>query len=158
MHENDKYIMALDLSLSNTGIAIFNKKQEIISIDNIITNPKDDYPIRLKTIFDEIKKFEKKYSLSTIVFERSFSRFHKSTQSLFRVQGVAMLALYKYSQFFYSPSEIKSCLTGKGNASKQSVLNSVQKIYPKIEIDNTDQSDAIATGVTYFRKEKFLEE
>lgn len=146
--------MALDLSLTNTGIAIFDNNQNIIHIDNATTDSKDCYPLRLKIIFDKIKELANKYLPSVVVIEKGFTRFHASTQALFRVQGVVMLALYNHLQVFYSPSTIKKCITGKGNASKDAVLQEVIKIYPDVEIKNTDQSDAIAVGITYFRKSK----
>lgn len=154
MQNEKKYIMALDLSLTNTGIAIFDNNENIVCIDNAPTNPKDDYPLRLKTIFDKIKLLAEQYLPSVIVIEKGFTRFHASTQALFRVQGIAMLALCDYKQIFYSPSTIKKYVAGKGNASKNTVLKKIIEIYPQIEIKNTDQSDAIAVGVTYFKKLK----
>lgn len=154
MQNDNEYIMALDLSLTNTGIAIFDNNENVVYIDNAPTDSKDCYPLRLKAIFDKIRELANQYSPSVIVIEKGFTRFHASTQALFRVQGVVMLAVYNYLQIFYSPSTIKKCVAGKGNASKSAVLQEVVKIYPDVDIKNTDQSDAIAVGITYFRKSK----
>jgi Holliday junction resolvasome RuvABC endonuclease subunit len=150
--------MALDLSLSNTGIAIFDEEENVIELGSAPTNRKDSYAVRLKTIADRVQYFASKYLLSTVVIERGFTKFHASTQALFRVQGAVMLVLYKYPQIFYSPTTIKKCLSGKGNASKDLILEKVLKIYPTVEVSNTDESDAIAVGVTYFKKMKEEEE
>lgn len=152
MEEKEEYILCLDLSLSCTGVAILDKDQKVIFTDIIPTDSKDGYPYRLKIIADKIKYLATRYPPSVVVIERGFSRYHLSSEALWRVQGVAMLMLWEYKQILYSPSTVKKCLTGRGNSSKDEVKEAVLKIYPSLKIETNDISDAIGLGITYFRK------
>ena len=145
-------ILCLDLSLSCTGVAIFDKNQNVIFTDTIPTDSKDEYAYRLKIIADKIDYLATRYPPSVVVIERGFSRYHLSSEALWRVQGVAILMLWEYKQIFYSPSTVKKCLTGRGNSSKDEVKGAVLKIYPNLKIETNDISDAIGLGITYFRK------
>lgn len=149
----NKYIYGLDLSLSNSGIAIFNFDGLPEFVGSVATKSSDKYPTRLKIIADEIIRLTEKYPPKIAAFESGFYRFPASTQALYRVQGVLMYLLHDVEQFFYPPSKVKKIVTGKGNASKKSVQEFVKHRFPELEFDNTDQSDAVGVIIAYLESD-----
>ena len=154
MQRKNGFIYGLDLSLSNSGVAICDDiSKKFVHISSISTNSKDNYPDRLKTIADAIQELSGKYPPKIVVFESGFYRYPKSTQALYRVQGAVMYILSDYDQLFYPPSTIKKVVCGKGNASKELVQKSVLRQFPNLEFENMDQSDAVAVVITYLKED-----
>jgi len=147
-----KYVWGLDLSLSNSGMAIFTMQGIPKVCFNIPTSPKLIYSQRLKIIGDKILETIETYPPSIIVFEQGFYKFIRATQALYRVQGTVMYLLADCEQYFYSPATIKKVVVGSGRASKEEVKTKIEKLYPDLIVSNLDQSDAVATGLTYFIK------
>ncbi len=154
----NKYIYGIDPSMSCTGIAIFNlNKKEPVLITSIKTNSKDTYGIRLHTIRNYIKELINEYKPCEVALERGFSRFHTATQVSYRVHGVIQELLKQYPQYYYPPTTIKMLITGKGNASKETVQNYILKTYPSINFNNNDESDACGVAICHLiKKHKFV--
>ncbi len=152
MQNEEKVLMAVDLSLSNTGVAIFDLNENIVNISSISTDSKEEHPKRIRKIVDEILDLANKFKPMVIVLEKGFFRFAASSAALNRVQGAIMYVLHNYDMVFYSPSTIKKAVSGKGNSSKEIVKESVLKKYPDLTLNNLDESDACAIGMTYFIK------
>ena len=146
-------IYALDLSIALTGVAIYNDKKEVVFIGSIATYPKDTHGVRLNMIKEYISELMVDFPPSKIVIERGFTRFNKATQVLYMVHGVVLELFKDYDVIYYPPKTIKHAITGKGNASKLEVRESVQQYFPDIDIKNYDESDALAIGLTYFELE-----
>lgn len=152
----NEYILALDLSLSNSGVTVFNSDGLPECITSISTDSRSERGKRLKFIGDELQKIIDKYPIKEVAIEKGFSRYNKSTAALYQVQGVALYVLNDYPAFFYPSSSIKKLIAGKGNASKQSVQEAVLKRYPDIEFDDLDQSDSVAVGIFYLIEKGIL--
>ena len=149
-------IITFDLSLSNSGIAIFNDAGECIKLLSIDTNKGDTYPKRLKHIEKEFLKLRRAYKPDRIVFEESFTRFNKSTQAIYRVRGLAELVFYRAKQYCYHATTIRKEVLGKGNAKKEDVYNYACVTYPQLKFEDYDQSDAFAIGLCYFKRKGVL--
>ena len=147
-----KCIWAMDLSLSNTGLCVFVKSKPI-GVFSVSTSSKKEHKDRLKDIADFVLEKIIQYPPNLIVFESGFTRHHKSTQALYKVLGVVSYLLSDYEQMFYAPSTIKKVVCGNGRASKDNVYNAVLKRYPKLQMANNDESDAVAVGMCYFLEE-----
>lgn len=144
------YLWALDLSLSNTGVAIFNDDGFLMINFSIPTTPKIDTQKRLKVIGDTLSEYRKFYPCKTIVIENAFSRFNIATQMLYRVRG---LCEYLFSDCLivgYSPNKIKKAITGNGKSDKEEVKKFVVEKYPNLILSDYDCTDAVAIGITYF--------
>lgn len=151
MEKIERYVWGLDLSMAQTGIAIFDQYENSIFVSHIKTKQKDSHAIKLKKIADFLLDLKEKYPPDVINIERGFSRFNNSTQVTFRVHGVVNYIFYEYEQNYYPPKEVKEAVTGKGNATKKDVMNVILKKYD-INLENEDESDAFAVGLTYFKK------
>lgn len=157
MKQTDNYIIALDLSIANTGIAIYDQKASLIEVYSITTNPKNTHGIRLKQIAKFIINLRKVYPTKTAIIERAFSLHNTATQVLYRVHGIVNYIFSDCEQIYYAPNDIKKTITGSGKAEKKQVYEVIQELYPEIKFNNYDESDAAAIGLTYFIKKGVLE-
>ena len=149
------YKYALDISMTNTGVAIFDQNNKLVHVTSISTTDKSfkkipfnlAYGAKLKHHFDEINKIIEQYPPSMVAIERGFSRFNKATQVLFRFHGIYTLAFHNVPNYYYSPSEVKKTIY-KGNASKDELAEVISKRL-KVKFNNDDESDAVAVGLTH---------
>lgn len=147
-----KYLYAFDLSMSCTGIAIFDlDTYKPVHISSIKTNNKDTYGVRLHVIREYIKGLIKQYPPYEIAIERGFSRHNTATQVLYRVHGVTNELLKDYKQYYYAPKTVKSTIVS-GDATKKRIQDYIKKKFPEIEFNNEDESDAFAVGLTHLKK------
>jgi crossover junction endodeoxyribonuclease RuvC len=149
------YIWGCDLSLSNSGIAIFDSSGIPICVFNIKTNPKEDYGLRLKQIGDTLLEYKDKYPPEIMIIENAFTRFNKATQALYRVRGIVEMLFWDIPKEFLAPTVVKKIICGNGKADKNEIKNYIRKLYPEIEISDNNVSDALAIGISYFKKINF---
>ena len=147
------YIWALDLSLSNTGICIFDESEEPVYVTSVSTNSKMETKDRLKVIGDFVLDMRKTYPTNLIILEAAFTRYNLSTQMIFRVHGLINYLFSDCEQVYYPSSTIKKVIGGSGNMKKHQIREIVNKKYPNLITENEDQSDAISIGMCYFYKE-----
>jgi crossover junction endodeoxyribonuclease RuvC len=146
------YIYGLDLSLSNSGIAIFSNDARLIHLMSIDTKSLKEHKDKLQLIGKEVLKLKKKYPPEVTVFERGFMRYAASTEAVFKVVGLIQYLFYDTEQIFYSPMTVKKQVVGKGNSNKEEVYLFIKDKFKDVEIGNFDQSDAISVGLCYFIK------
>jgi Holliday junction resolvasome RuvABC endonuclease subunit len=152
-----EYIYGLDLSMSNTGVAIFDLQGNFVKVCSVATKDKDSHGKRLKVIADFLLELKEIYPAKVVVIERAFSRFNTSTAVIYRVHGVVQYLFYDILQIYYPPKLIKAELLG-GKSTKKQIQDEIIKQYPDIKFDNEDESDAMSVALTYFsRKNKGLE-
>lgn len=145
-----KYVYALDLSLSNMGVAIFDKGGNIVKIMSKMTHPKSTTGRRLQDLLNFLIDLDKEYKAEKIIIEQGFTQFNTATQQLYRVHGVINCLFAENEQIYYAPTTIKKIITGNGKADKKEVQNKLLEWYPGIKFKNNDESDAVAIGLTYF--------
>jgi Holliday junction resolvasome RuvABC endonuclease subunit len=151
LEEKDKkYVLSLDLSLSQSGGCIFEENGNPISVFSIPTSQKLTTGERLKIIADKL--FEKKdfFNLNAVVLEAGFSRFSISTQQLYKVHGIASYVFYDIEQIYFAPSSIKKIVGGSGKTDKKEIRRIVEEKYSYLDISNEDESDAVSIGMAYF--------
>ena len=143
------YIYGLDLSMSDTGITIFNGEKPVF-VGSIATKDTKTHGERLKEIYDFLSFLKEKYPPSVVCIERGFTRFNKSTQVVYRVVGIVNMLFYDIEQIYYSPKQVKASLVD-GKASKEDLSNKINEMYPDIIFKNNDESDAFAIVLTYLK-------
>ena len=151
-----KYVLALDPSLSNTGIAIFDEKGTPIRNLSVGTNVKESHGKRLVNINDSLIGLNNEYNFCLLVCENCFTRFNKATQALYKVRGVIETIFADIENIYYSPMTIKRAITGSGKSTKEELLQEVSKRYPEIKFENYDACDAFCTGLTYFIEKRII--
>lgn len=140
----EEYIIALDLSLLNTGYTICDNNFKVVKIGSILTNPKDATDKRLDVIWEMLKELREMYPPCIILIERAFTKFNTATQQLYRVHGITNLVFKGIKQVYYSPTSIKKALTGFGKSKKEDVQAKIMELYPNIKFNNKDESDSFA--------------
>jgi crossover junction endodeoxyribonuclease RuvC len=146
------YTYGLDLSLSNSGIAIFSDDAQLIHLTSVDTKSLKEHKEKLQLIGKELLKLKEEYPPKLLVIERGFMRFAASTEAVFKVVGVVQYLFSDIEQIFYSPMTVKKWVAGKGNVKKDEVYMVVSKMYPQIIMENFDQSDAVSVCVCHFKK------
>ncbi len=149
-------ILAFDLSLSNTGIAVFDDKGKCKKLISIKTNEKQSHSLRLRQIEKVMRSLKKEYKPNLIIIEEGFSRYNKSTQAIYKCRGVTDLIFWNVPQIAVNVKTIRKVLIGNGNANKEEVQNYILNKYKKIKFLDTDQSDAFAVGLYYFTEKGVL--
>jgi crossover junction endodeoxyribonuclease RuvC len=146
------YTYGLDLSLSNSGVAIFSDDAQLIHLTSVDTKSLKEHKEKLQLIGKELLKLKEEYPPKLLVIERGFMRFAASTEAVFKVVGVVQYLFSDIEQIFYSPMTVKKWVAGKGNVKKDEVYMVVSKMYPQIIMENFDQSDAVSVCVCHFKK------
>jgi crossover junction endodeoxyribonuclease RuvC len=144
------YIFSFDLSLSNSGVAVFDEKGNPIKILSVPTTSKQEHKDRLKTIADALLQLRKEYETHLIILESGFSRHAASTQAIFKVVGLVSYLFSDCSQITFAPSSIKKIVSGSGKSDKEVVQNKILEKFPHLKFSNQDESDAVGVGVAYF--------
>ena len=148
------YIWAFDLSLSNTGICIFNEREEPVCVTSVSTSSKMETKDRLKIIGDFVLNLRKRYPTNLIVLEAGFTRFNLSTQILFRVHGLINYLFANCEQIYFPSSTIKKIIAGNGKADKRQIREIISRKYPELVMNNDDESDAVSIGECFFARRK----
>jgi len=127
---------------------------------DVIKVPTDlDLTGRLLHIYTELAKVVQEYNPDVLSVETIFySKNIKSAFTLAHVRGVILLlgSLHKMIVAEFSPKEIKQSVVGNGNASKQQVAYMVKQILKlKNTAESEDATDALATALCYYNRERF---
>jgi len=152
-----KYIWSFDLSLSNTGFCIWDLDGNPLHVFSVKTTDKQSHPNRLRTIGNFILGKKEAFPTELIVIESGFTKFNKSTQALFKVLGVIQYLFYDCKQIFYASTTIKKAVCGYGKATKDQVAYIILQEYPNLQINNDDESDAVAIGVCHFLENRYAQ-
>lgn len=161
-----KYLYGLDISLKDTGVAIYNlHTKEFVYIGSFNTEKiyatKENKglhlnALKLKHIVDWMKEIIRKYPPDIVSIERMFSRFPMETQAIAKATGVIQCLLWNKPQHLYPPKSVKLAII-KGDASKELVKTEIQKRYPNLIMQNDDESDAVAVALCFLIEKGLIE-
>lgn len=164
--EENRYLYGLDLSLSSTGVTVYDLVDKkfifigTISTDKIKKNKKNSHlylnALKLSHIEICLKALMEKYPPREIAIERGFSRFNAATQAIFRVHGIVNLIFKNIPQIYYPPKDVKATIY-KGTATKTQLQTLIKNKYPHVEFANEDESDSFAIALTYLMKNGLIE-
>jgi Holliday junction resolvasome RuvABC endonuclease subunit len=152
----EEYIYGLDLSMSQTGVAIFDLQGNFVKVCSIATKDKDTHGKRLKVIADFLLELKEIYPAEKVIIERGFGHFNTSTAVIFRVHGIANYIFWNEEQIYYPPKKIKSIILN-GKASKKQVQDEIIRRYPGIKFENEDESDAVSICLCWFIINKIID-
>jgi Holliday junction resolvasome RuvABC endonuclease subunit len=146
------YWYGLDLSLTQTGVAVFDMdKMDFVYVGSFNTEKiyatkqyKGLYlnGLKLKKLFDFMNDIFEKFPPSKAIIEKPTTKFYAETMALGRVHGIINCRLWDIQQEYLLPSNIKLTVSFEGNATKQRVQQVIQKNFPHLIMNNEDESDA----------------
>lgn len=149
-------ILGIDPGLANTGWAVVefsNNRYRPFAYGTITTKANDDLQNRICTITNEIGSIAKEFKVEVASIEDVF--FTKNVSSAIPVAKVIgailhQLAILDIKATLFSPPQIKSAITGFGNADKRQVQEMVKVVLGLKEIPRPDHAaDALADCVCY---------
>lgn len=157
-----KYIYGLDLSLSCTGVTIYDlDSKDVIYIGHCNTEKvkkkKGLYhnALKLEVLADYFKELKEKYPPHVVTIERGFSRFATATQVIYRVHGLTNYLFADVEQIYYPVKTVKEAIF-KGDATKKQVQEIILKNYDYLVFENEDESDSFAVMLTYLIKNSLI--
>jgi len=148
--------IGIDPGLAMTGFGIvetLSQGGKACDWGAIRTDANCPIPLRLKTIYYELKGLLEKWKPNLLVLEEVFvlRQFPKAAIQLGEVRGVIYLAAQEMDipVVEVKPTEVKSALTGSGRADKEQIKKSIRQIL-KIEnpVNSSHAGDALALALT----------
>ena len=161
-------LIAIDPSLSSTGVAIF-ENGSLVYVNKITTTSKETEEFRIYKIAKELSFIIQRFEVTESIQETQFvSRNVKTALQLSRLRGAILYMLYENNvkAAFKTPSEVRQVLLDNGSADKLDVAQFVQTAFPDNELvknlgefndrtckdKNSDMYDAISIGLAYIKK------
>ena len=149
-------ILGIDPGTGRTGWAIVDKeggREKMVECGCLETKAHTPLPERLEMIFEFFNDLIKKYKPDEAAVEDLFFATNaKTAMSVAQARGVVLLAIKisKIQSFNYTPLQIKSAVTGYGQADKKQVEMMVKKILRLKETPKPDDAaDALAVALTH---------
>ena len=154
--------LGIDPGFARCGYGFIESKNSVYKIVDcglIETFQNEEYNQRLKKIFDELNDLIIKYKPDNAAIEELF--FSKNTKTALKVaeaRGVIILALTINNIDFmeYKPKEVKSQITGNGNANKNAVIKMIN-LFTGSKIIQDDTADAVAIALAHASRNRILE-
>ena len=154
--------LGIDPGFARCGYAFIeseNSTYKIVDGGLIETFQSEEYNQRLKKIFDELNGLIIKYKPNNAAIEELF--FSKNTKTALKVaeaRGIIILALTINNIDFreYKPKEVKSQITGNGNANKEAVIKMIN-LFTGSKIIQDDTADAVAIALAHASRNRILE-
>ena len=155
-------ILGIDPGTATTGYGVIESipnKIKLCECGVLKTLPDLPLSLRLKKIYDNIRKIIKKYKPEIIVIEELFfSQNVKTAMSVACARGVAMLAAANSGIDVeeYTPIQVKQNIVGYGRAEKRQVQEMVKILLNLKEIPEPDDAaDALALAICYANTSKY---
>ena len=141
--------LGIDPGFARCGYGFIESKNSVYKIVDcglIETFQSEEYNQRLKKIFDELNDLIIKYKPD------------KTALKVAEARGVIILALTINNIDFmeYKPKEVKSQITGNGNANKNAVIKMIN-LFTGSKIIQDDTADAVAIALAHASRNRILE-
>lgn len=150
-------IMGADLSSHSSGIAIINKKKELLFMDKIFIKnyDKTSEEIRILSFVIAIKKIIQVYNPSVVVVEQIFSKNIETHKNLARLHGIFsyLMIMHNIEVKYIHPSSAKAYLGCKTKEEVFEKLNMQYKLGLNFK-EHNDGVDALLMALNYYNKEK----
>ncbi len=149
-------VLGVDPGTLRTGYGVVDGDRDavrLLQLGAIATNPKDELPFRLQKIYDGLKDVIALHRPEWVALESPF--FAKNAQSAMKLgqsKGVALLAARHAGVPIaeYTPTQVKSAVTGYGAADKTQIQYMVQRTLGLIDLPQpADAADALAIALCH---------
>lgn len=166
MTRETSIVLSIDPGYERLGVAILKKdlqnKAFLEFSDCFKTSAKLDFTERLNQIGSFVDELILKYSPKVLAIENLFfTNNQKTAMRVAETRGVLIYVAKKAGLTIheFTPSQIKSAVTGNGQSDKIAVEKMLKLLLPdlkKVDKKIDDEYDAIACGLAYFALEKSL--
>lgn len=143
-------IFGIDPGLAISGYGVLNyvgNKFEVVEYGAVITESCEEFPKRLKKIYDSYTELFELYKPEAVAIEELFyNKNVKTAIAIAQARGVHLLAAENKNipLYEYTPLQIKQGIVGYGRAEKRQVQEMVKII---LKLDKIPQPDDVADGL-----------
>ena len=149
-------ILGIDPGSLRTGVGIVDvtpdgRARHVFHTALVVAHA-DDFPLRLKAIFDGLLELVNAYVPDEVAIERVFmARNPDSALKLGQARGAALCAVLTRTLpvHEYAPTEIKRAVTGGGRADKTQVQHMVKMLLGLEATPQADAADALAVAIAH---------
>ena len=152
--------MGIDPGSNCTGLGVVEEVKgnlQAVHWSSVRSSPKDEFPQRIKHIYDELTLAMKKFTPEIVAVEDLFYATNvKTVVKLAQTRGIALLAAVNSGLAVaeYSPLEIKQSVVGYGRADKNQVQDMVTTLLRlKEKPEPFDASDALAAAICHIHND-----
>ncbi|MGQ9477061.1 MAG: crossover junction endodeoxyribonuclease RuvC [Candidatus Bipolaricaulia bacterium] len=157
-------VLGIDPGLATTGYGIVSAwratnrarrsvscSYKLIEAGVITTPPREPLPLRLKTIYEEMRGLVEEFRPDELAVEELyFAKNTKTAISVAEARGVILLAAVGVPVTSYTPLQVKLQLTGFGRAGKQQIQAMVARLLGLREPPKPDDAaDALALALCH---------
>lgn len=157
-------ILGIDPGLAISGYGIINysgNKFEVIDYGAVITESTEEFPKRLKKLYDSYMNIFEVYKPEAVAIEELF--YNKNTKTAIAIaeaRGIHLLAAENKSipLYEYTPLQVKQGIVGYGRAEKKQIQEMVRVILKLDAVPKPDDvADGLALAICHAHSLKFAE-
>jgi crossover junction endodeoxyribonuclease RuvC len=155
--------LGIDPGLATTGYGLVRLESDgglvAVSFGVILTPKVDSVPVRLESLYRDLRSLLRKHKPDTAGVEKLFFQRNVSTAiAVGQARGVTLLALQQAGLDVseYTPNEVKQAVAGYGSADKRQVQDMVRVLLGMTEIPKPDDAaDALAIAITHLNTKRY---
>jgi crossover junction endodeoxyribonuclease RuvC len=152
----DSCVMGVDPGVAKLGLAVVardERRPTLVWADAFTTDARTPEADRLKRLADAVREAIATYRPMSVAVERvAFNRNQVSALTVARATGALMVAAAEAGLAVeeYSPTEVKSAVTGAGDADKRQVRDALERVHGFRDLPSSpDAADAAAVALTH---------
>ena len=152
----DSCVMGVDPGVAKLGLAVVardGRRPALIWADTVTTHAGTPEADRLKSLADAVREAIVAHRPMSVAVERvAFNRNTVSALTVARATGAVMVAAAEAGLAVeeYSPTQVKSAVTGAGNADKRQVRDALERVHGFRDLPSSpDAVDAAAVALTH---------
>ncbi len=152
----DTCVLGVDPGVARLGLAVVasdGRRQSLVWADTVRTPSDMAEASRLRLLAEAMRAAIGEHHPTAVALERvAFNRNTVSALTVARATGAVMVVAAEAGLEVaeYSPSEVKSAVTGMGNADKAQVRTALVRVHGLHDVPSQpDAADAVAVALTY---------
>lgn len=157
-------IFGIDPGLAISGYGVLDykgNKFQVIDYGAVTTGSSEEFPLRLKRIYDMYTSLFHKYKPDAVAIEELFyNKNVKTAIAIAQARGVHLLAAVNncIPLYEYTPLQIKQGIVGYGRAEKKQIQEMVKIILKLKDIPKPDDvADGLAAAICHAHSLKYAE-
>ena len=152
----DTCVLGIDPGVARLGLAVIaatGRRPSLLWASTVTTPAHDDEAKRLATVAAATREAIETHRPTCVALERvAFNRNQVSALTVARATGAVMVVAAEACLPVeeYSPTEVKSAVTGMGNADKGQVRSALERVHGLRGVPSqADAADAVAVALTH---------
>ena len=149
-------ILGIDPGLTRCGVGVVEVSAQrvcsLVSVQVLTSTPQQELRDRIGLLAESLERAIVENRPALVAIERVFAQSNlPSVMGVAQISGVVLQLAHKHQipVAFFTPSEVKSAVTGTGRASKQQIGEMVKRILKLSDIPKpADAADSLAIAIT----------